>query len=222
MPEPDDMAEFLEPDDVARPVTAADPAWRSGVRNSRFGQTAVLVVTVFAVIIAAWWVIKPKQATDAQTETAAVTQVEVAGAGQAPTVGMKAPTFVATDLAGDQVDLASLQGTPVWLMFVATWCTGCRTEMPDVQEAIAAHATEVALVTVYVGESTTKVQSYSERVGNEFTQVADATQAISAAYGIMGVPSHFFIGPDGVIHATHVGLLSPTMMEESISSLLAA
>ena len=42
-----------------------------------------------------------------------------------------------------EMSLAQMQGKPVWLVFMATWCTGCRTEMPDVQGAIATHASKI-------------------------------------------------------------------------------
>lgn len=224
MPDHDDeMAEFIEPSDTPTSrskATAEEPAWRSGVRNSKFGQIAVLAVTAFAVIIAVWWVVKPKNAAEEQADTAAVTQVNVDGAQAAPVAGDLAPTFIATDLEGNQVDLQAMRGKPVWLVFMASWCTGCRTEMPDVQEAIAAHGGDIQLVSVYVGETSQTVKSYSDRVGNKFPQVADGSQSIAAAYGIMGVPSHFFIDANGVVHEVHVGLLSPSAMNASINDVL--
>lgn len=223
MPDQDEIAEFLEPSDVpaTRPGTpAGEPAWRSGVRNSKFGQIAVLAVTAFAVIIAVWWVIKPKNAAEEQAETAAVTQVNIDGAQAAPVVGDLAPTFIATDLEGNQVDLQAMRGKPVWVMFIASWCTGCRTEMPDVQKAVAVHGDDIQLVSVYVGESPQTVKSYSDRVGNKFTQVADGSESIAAAYGVMGVPSHFFIDAGGMVHETRVGLLSPSAMDASINDVV--
>ena len=49
--------------------------------------------------------------------------------------------------------------------------------------------------------------------------MADQNQEISAAYGVMGVPSHFFIDGDGVVREVHVGLLSPEQMTRSIEAL---
>ena len=199
--------------------SADEPAWRARLRRSGFGQIAVVLVASFAIAIAAWWVVRPSTAEDPRAETAVVTQVEVEGVQKAPVVGDAAPAFDATDIEGRQVSPAQLQGRPVWLMFVATWCTGCRTEMPDVQAAVAAHGDDVQVVVVYVGEGLPTVRSYSERVGNDFTQVADESQTISASYGIMGVPSHFFIDADGVVQQVHVGLLGPDQMDQSIEAV---
>ncbi|WP_103063578.1 TlpA family protein disulfide reductase [Actinomyces qiguomingii] len=226
----DEVSEDIPADDgdlldSADPATRADepdePAWRAGIRGSHFGQVAVVIVAAFAIAIAAWWAVKPDDAGPAQAEIAVVTEVDVEGAGSAPVAGQTPPAFTATDLGSQEVvlDPQAMEGRPVWLMFVATWCTGCRTEMPDVQAAAAEYGDDVEVIVVYVGEDAAAVSAYSERVGNEFTQVPDRSQAISAAYGIMGVPSHFFIGADGVVQQVHVGLLTPAQMEESLRAL---
>ena len=217
--EPEESGAGLTDEPAEKRPSADEPAWRARLRRSGFGQIAVVLVASFAIAIAAWWVVRPSTAEDPRAETAVVTQVEVEGVQKAPVVGDAAPAFDATDIEGRQVSPAQLQGRPVWLMFVATWCTGCRTEMPDVQAAVAAHGDDIQVVVVYVGEGLPTVRSYSERVGNDFTQVADQDQAVSASYGIMGVPSHFFIDADGVVQQVHVGLLDPDQMDQSIEAV---
>lgn len=162
-PEP---APVGEPPVEEEPAPSAKADWRARIRRSGFGQVAVLLVTSFAIAIAAWWAIKPNDSEDPQAETAVVTQVDVEGAQKAPTQGDAAPAFAGTDIDSRQVSLTELRGRPVWLMFVATWCTGCRTEMPDVRDAVTAHGDDVQVVVVYVGESASAVRSYSDRVGN--------------------------------------------------------
>ena len=218
--DPDDGS--ADPDEpVGRRPPADEPAWRARLRRSGFGQIAVVLVTSFAIAIAAWWVVKPDTSGDPQAETAVVTQVDVEGVQKAPVVGDAAPAFEGADIEGHRVSLTQMRGKPVWLVFMATWCTGCRTEMPDMQAAVAAHGDDIQLVVVYVGESLPTVRSYSERVGNDFTQVADQDQAVSASYGIMGVPSHFFVDADGVVQQVHVGLLGPDQMDQSIEAVKA-
>lgn len=219
-----DVSDRPDPEPETRADDPDEPAWRTGIRGSRFGQVAVMIVAAFAIAIAAWWAVKPDDAGPAQAEIAVVTEVDVAGADRAPVAGQRAPGFTATDLDSQEVvlDADAMEGRPVWLMFVATWCTGCRTEMPDVQAAAADYGDDVEVIVVYVGEDAAAVSAYSERVGNDFTQVPDRSQAISAAYGIMGVPSHFFIGADGVVEQVQVGLLTPEQMDESLRALTGA
>ena len=200
----DKVGESAEPDE-AGPVD--EPAWRARLRRSGFGQIAVVLVTSFAIAITAWWVVRPSATEEPRAETAVVTQVDIEGVQSAPVAGDAAPAFEGADIKGGPVSLAQMRGKPVWLMFVATWCTGCRTEMPDVKDAVAAYGDDIQLVVVYTGESV--------------SQVADESQAISASYGVMGVPSHVFIDADGVVHQVQVGLLSSDQMARAIEEVKA-
>lgn len=193
---------------------AAEPKWRAKVRGSRLGNVLVLLVTALAVLVGAW-LVTPRAADDDAGE---VSRVDVAGAATQPRVGEPAPGFSATTLTGDEVSLDELRGRPVWLVFVATWCSGCRAEMPDVQAAHeAADADGVQVVAVYVGEPASTVGPYADRLGLTFTQVPDAQSRLAAAYGVLGVPAHFFIDSAGVVQETRVGVLSPTQMVQAIA-----
>ena len=228
MPTPDDdeVAEFLEADEPApkpdRSSSGKEPAWRAKLRSSNFGQAAVVLVTAFAIAVAAWWVVKPEEQDRVRAETEAVSQVEVAGVQQPPAAGDSAPGFTATDIDGTPISLEGLRGKPVWLVFMATWCTGCRTEIPDIQGVVASRGDAVRVVVIYVGESRNTVSDYSKRVGNDFPEVVDQDQQISAAYGIMGVPTHYFIDAGGVVRQRHVGVLSPDAMTQAIQNAMSS
>ena len=228
MPTPDDdeVAEFLEADEPApkpdRSSPGKEPAWRAKLRSSNFGQAAVVLVTAFAIAVAAWWVVKPEEQDRVRAGTEAVSQVEVAGVQQPPAAGDSAPGFTATDIDGTPVSLEELRGKPVWLVFMATWCTGCRTEIPDIQGVVASRGDAVRVVVIYVGESRNTVSDYSKRVGNDFPEVVDQDQQISAAYGIMGVPTHYFIDAGGVVRQRHVGVLSPDPMTQAIQNAMSS
>ena len=153
-----------------------------------------------------------------QAETSVISQVEVDGVQAAPVVGAQAPAFTGIGLDGQEVSLESFAGRPVWLVFMATWCTGCRTEVPDIQSTIAEHGERVQLVVVYVGEGSSVVGLFRAR-RHDFTQIPDQGQAIAAAYGIMGVPAHYFIGADGVVERIDLGLLGPQEMAVAIEEL---
>ena len=228
MPTPDDdeVAEFLEADEPApkpdRSSPGKEPAWRAKLRSSNFGQAAVVLVTAFAIAVAAWWVVKPEEQDRVRAGTEAVSQVEVAGVQQPPAAGDSAPGFTATDIDGTPISLEGLRGKPVWLVFMATWCTGCRTEIPDIQGIVASRGDAVRVVVIYVDENRNTVSDYSKRVGNDFPEVVDQDQQISAAYGIMGVPTHYFIDAGGVVRQRHVGVLSPDAMTQAIQNAMSS
>ena len=92
MPTPDDdeVTEFLETDEPApepdRP-SKEEPAWRARLRSSSFGQTAVVLVTAFAIAIAAWLVVKPGDQDSTRAESEAMSHVDVEGVRQPPRRG---------------------------------------------------------------------------------------------------------------------------------------
>lgn len=206
---------------MPEPPTVAEPGWRARLRGSRMGNVVVLGVTALAVVIGAWLVMRPGDQTGSAGESSAVSKVDVQAAASAPVVGQPAPGFTATALDGSLISLDELQGRPVWLVFMATWCTACRAEIPDVEAFHEQSGDDVAVIAVYVGESGSAVQPYAERLGLSFTQLPDEQTALAQAYGVLGVPAHYFVDPDGVVRETRVGVLSPDQIDQAVAKATA-
>lgn len=96
--------------------------------SSRLATVALLAAVTMAVLVAAAFWPRPGG------EPGGGVQVSGSGAAR-PVVGAPARDFTATTLEGKTVSLSTLRGRPVWLAFVATWCSSCRAEAPDVQAA---------------------------------------------------------------------------------------
>jgi peroxiredoxin len=178
-------------------------------------RTVLVLAATTAAILGGIWVVNTKLTDDG------VSEVTLTGdtAGPAPAVGEAAPLFTAVDITGHTVDLAALQGEPVWLVFGATWCTNCRAETADIEAVASAFSGEVAVVGVYVGESADTVADYAARLGLTYTQVADPATELGSAYKVMGIPSHVFIDADGVIRDVRVGGLSEAAATGVVESL---
>lgn len=129
-----------------------------------------------------------------------------------------------TDLDGDPVSLAALRGRPVWVNFWASWCPPCQLETPVLREAYAAHADDgLALVAVSVQEaSPDEVRRYAETYGLDYTIGFDATSAVFQAWRGFGLPTHYFIDPEGIIRAVHYGPLSTEGAEELLATIIPA
>ena len=181
-------------------------AARGGLRQSRWANLAILALVAVAVMAIAYLTNRPD-----------VSAVDVETTASAPVAGDVPPAFTAVDANGNEVSLADFEGEPVWLLFAATWCTSCRAEAPDVQAAY--EATGIPVVSVYLGENAEQITSYAEAAGLTFTHIPDPNNQLAAAYGVMGIPAHVFIGADGVVAETAVGSLSPQRIEEILTSL---
>lgn len=186
------------------------PASQAPAAGGRARNVLVLLVTAALVALGAWLMDRAER-----PDSSAVT-VSAAAEGPAPQVGRQAPAFTARTTEGERVDLGDYRGTPVWLSFVATWCSSCRAEAPDMQKVHESLGRDVVLVSVYLSEDEAAVRAYTERLGMTFTHVPDPSSTITAGYRVLAVPSHFFVDADGVLRSTHVGALSRSQMDAAI------
>jgi peroxiredoxin len=184
--------------------------------SGRLGNAGIMGITAVVIIGVAWLANQPAPA------PAGYTPVQVSGiaGGTAPVVRAPAPDFQATTDEGTALRLADLAGSPVWLTFGASWCQPCRAENPDIQAAWEAwQGRGLRVVQVYMTEDVTAVQSYAQTVRLTYTRVPDPDTRLAAAYRIVGIPTHFFIGRDGVLRQLKIGTLDPGTMESALTEI---
>jgi len=76
------------------------------------------------------------------------------------------------------------------------------------------------VLSIYVGETTSTVTAYAERLRLTYPQIADTSEALASTYAIMGIPAHFFIDSNGVISRIAVGTLTQQAAADILTSLL--
>lgn len=194
-------------------------------RNSPLGNVVILAVTTVVVLAVVWIVGFAKSDGPAQPGVSAgaggqVSEVDVPDSGQpAPKVGEPAPQFTAETLDGELFDLADPGGKATWLIFNATWCSNCRAEIPDIQEAFDKGPQDLRILSIYVSDSPGAVESYSEKLALTFPQTIDSDNRIAALYRVMGLPTHYFIDAEGDVAEIRVGTLSPAQIHESLTNV---
>ncbi|HID51912.1 MAG TPA: TlpA family protein disulfide reductase [Anaerolineae bacterium] len=131
--------------------------------------------------------------------------------------------------AGDEVLFSELlaDGKPVVLNFWAGLCPPCRVEMPDLQAVSDAYQGQVLLFGLDVGPFTGLGSNEDGRkLLNElaitYPAGTTADPNVVREYGILGMPTTYFITPDGEIHDTWTGLLTEEKLSELVEDLLAA
>ena len=110
-------------------------------------------------------------------------------------------TYQLTDLDGRPIRLADLRGKAVWVNFWASWCPPCQQETPVIRE-LAERYSDAGLVVVAIAVQETEpadVRAYAERYDLSYTIGFDASGHIYHEYKVFGLPTQFFIRPDGVI-----------------------
>ncbi|HSG87359.1 MAG TPA: TlpA disulfide reductase family protein [Candidatus Limnocylindrales bacterium] len=193
------------------------PAARGGRFGSERLRTILVLVVVGIALLGVAVLVEQPWANDRFTN---VTLPDGAAAA-APAVGAPAPDFKTTTIDGTPVSLSEYQGQPVWLTFGASWCADCRGEAPDLQATYEKYAAQgLVVLSVNIQEDEKAVRDYAERVGLTFTHIADPSTIIAGRYRIMGVPTHYFISPEGTIEQVRLGGLPPAEMESLVESII--
>ena len=119
------------------------------------------------------------------------------------------------------VRLSSLKGKVVLLDFWATWCAGCKVEIPWFIEFDKAYrAKGLAAVGVAMDDDGFKtVEPYLKTHPISYTVVAGNSQA-SDPYGISALPVTVLIDRAGRVAARHVGVVDKKMFEIELQQLL--
>lgn len=221
---------------AAGKVTASTDSGRTAKAGEReaapgpgLGTRAALgVLTVVGLLVFALYAAHLASRVEDVTEAQPIT---VPGAGPSGPfgTGQRAPDFALSDLEGREVKLSDFAGRPVWINIWASWCAPCRAEMPDInavyqetraKDAEAGRSDGLALLLVSIGEDPAAVRRFLENgkyVG--LPVLVDPTFAITERYRVNGLPTHYFIGRDGVIKELAIGGLKPNGMRARLARI---
>jgi len=146
---------------------------------------------------------KPATVTDA-----GVIRAQIEADGAAGRIGAIAPDFEWTGTDGQTLRLSSYRGKVVVVNFWATWCPPCREELPALQR-VAASESDVVVLEVDLMEPGDKARSFLDSLGLDRLQpVLDSDGATTRRYGVLSLPSTFFVDKAGVIR--HLELTAVT------------
>ena len=133
-----------------------------------------------------------------------VIAAQIEDAAAAGRVGAPAPNFTWSG-SGGSTRLSDLRGGVVIVNFWATWCVPCRQEMPAL-DRIARSEPDVTVVEVDLQESGVKVRSFIDQLGlDRLVPVLDTDGATTRRFGVLSLPSTFFIDRDGIIRHVELG-----------------
>lgn len=135
--------------------------------------------------------------------------------------GDKAVNFNLKTLDGSKsYKLSDFKGEVVLLNLWASWCGGCKKEMPEFFELQKHYKSGFKIITVSVDKKASKSQDFlnsvEEKVGYKtpFVSLYDPKKTLPKAYGAAGMPSSYLIDKKGVVRAVMVGSLSSDDIEE--------
>ena len=149
--------------------------------------------------------------------------------------GKRAPDFKITVyqgeevLGGKEIKLADLlaKGKPVVLNFWAGLCPPCRAEMPDLQAVSEEYQGQLLLFGLDVGPfvglgSREDGQALLKELGVTYPAGTTFDAKVVGDYQILGMPTTFFIKPNGEIVEQWTALITKPKLKEQVEALLAA
>jgi len=118
-------------------------------------------------------------------------------------VGQPAPDFTLKTLNGQEVNMTRFRdGQPAMIFFWATWCPHCRRQLKELtrqHETIEANG--IKLILVDVAESPQIIRNYITAHNISLAILLDQDGTTARDYGIIGVPTFFFINREGIVVA---------------------
>jgi cytochrome c biogenesis protein CcmG, thiol:disulfide interchange protein DsbE len=127
-----------------------------------------------------------------------------------------APDFSLPDLAGGQLALADLRGRPVVIDFWATWCAPCERQVPVLNAFHEKHGEHIPVLGIAVDADPNAVPSFVAEHDVRY-RVLLGDEGLARDFGALGFPTLYVVRPDGSVHSSHVGVVTPEALEAAVA-----
>lgn len=132
-----------------------------------------------------------------------------------------APDFTLTNSKGAPLTLSRYKGKVVLLDFWATWCTGCKEEIPWYIEFQKKYKKQgLTVIGVSMDDGGWKlVKPFLKQKGMKYPVVI-GNDNLAKMYGLDAMPLTLLIDRQGNIASSHVGVVNKDAFEKELSTLL--
>ena len=136
-------------------------------------------------------------------------------------IGGDAPGLALPQLGGGRVDLAALRGHPVWVVFTATWCPSCLDDATVMTSFGARYqSTGLVVLAVDVREDEATVAAFAANAAAAYPIALDLDGSASRRWGVLALPTHFFVDASGVVRAGGTGTVGRDELARSLAKIL--
>ena len=188
-----------------------------------------VLALVLVVLIGGAYVLYSRLSADARpdnlsAQTPAETEDQTPQGSDAPAETepskVEAPDFTVENANGEEVKLSDYVGKPIVLNFWASWCSPCKSEMPEFNEAWEELDGEVQFLMVNMTdgarETVDTAKEYVEGQGFSFPVFFDTESEAAMAYSAYSLPTTYFIDAEGYVVARAVGAIDRDTLQTGL------
>ncbi len=137
-------------------------------------------------------------------------------------IGDSAPAFQTVRADGTAAQFpAAWAGKPLVIRFWADWCKYCEGEMKDIEavyQRLKPRGLEV--VAINAGQDRKTVVEFMRKLGVGYPALMDEDSAIARRYGVVGLPTTYFVDATGTVRAKLVGEADAAAFERAALGIL--
>ncbi len=131
--------------------------------------------------------------------------------------GDLAPNFTGITLDGQSVRLSDLRGKTILINAFASWCGPCRIEAPHLVEAFSeVKDDDIVFIGLNLMETPEAVAQFKDDFAINYPLVLNQDGHLTDLYHPIGLPTSWFIDPDGVVRYVHTGAITKDLLLRAI------
>ena len=136
--------------------------------------------------------------------------------------GQPAPTFQTFGADGTPVHFpAAFAGKPLVIRFWADWCKYCEGEMKAIETVYQRHqGAGLQVLAINAGQDKSAVVAFMKKIGVSYPALLDEQSKIARSYGVVGLPTTFFVDARGIVRGKIVGEADEATFERQVVELL--
>jgi len=136
--------------------------------------------------------------------------------------GQPAPGFQLQQLKGGDSNFpADYRNKVVALRFWADWCPFCESEMRALEPVYQKYRDQgLVILAVNVRQDRDTAQKFIGKLDISYAALLDTEGEVARTYGVMGLPTTFFIDGKGILQKRILGESTPEVFEQILQELL--
>jgi peroxiredoxin len=136
-------------------------------------------------------------------------------------IGRPAPVLVVPQVGGGTIDLATLRGRPVWVMFVVADCSACRSELTLMNGFVERYnGTGLVVIAIDVRDDEGAAANLARVAGVTFPMGLDLDGNAQRLWEAAALPAHYWIDREAVVRDAATGVLGAEAMARGLGKAL--